>query len=92
MQFEWHEPKSQECLELRKFDFNEAARIFKDENLKVEIDGRKDYGETRHRAFGKIDEKKFCVVFTMRDNKIRIISARRVRENSKEARKYYENS
>ena len=89
MQFEWHEPKSQECLELRGFDFDFASRVFEDRNIDIMLDNRKNYGEDRLRAFGVIDGLMYCVIFTKREDSIRIISARREHENSKDWRRYY---
>lgn len=52
----------------------------------VLVDDRRDYGETRFRAFGRIDEQSFCLAFTVRDTTVRPISFRRAHE--KEMRKY----
>ena len=52
----------------------------------VTIDDRFDYGETRFRAFGRIGGKGHCLVFTTRDNVMRLISFRRAHE--KEMRRY----
>lgn len=49
-------------------------------------DDRKDYGETRFRAFGRIDGQGFCLVFVVRNNNLRPISFRRAHE--KEMRRY----
>ena len=35
-------------------------------------------GERRHKAFGRIEGKMFCLVFTMRVGRLRAISLRRV--------------
>jgi uncharacterized protein len=52
----------------------------------VLIDDRKDYGETRFRAFGRIEGQGYCLVFVVRDNNLRPISFRRAHE--KEMRRY----
>lgn len=52
----------------------------------VEVDDRADYGETRFRAFGRIDDEGHCLVFTIREGAIRAISFRRAHE--KEMRRY----
>lgn len=52
----------------------------------VEVDDRKDYGETRFRAFGRMDGEGRCLVFTWRGDTIRVISYRRAHE--KEMRRY----
>jgi uncharacterized DUF497 family protein len=51
-------------------------------------DARRNYGENRYRMVGKIDERVFVVVYTVRHDTIRIISARKA--NQREI-KYYEN-
>lgn len=40
-------------------------------------DGRKEYGETRYRAWGLIDGEYFCLAFTHRQGHLRAISLRR---------------
>lgn len=57
-----------------------------DEEPVVRVDDRQDYGETRLRAFGRVDGEPRCLVFTMRGNAMRLISFRVVR--GKEMRRY----
>lgn len=52
----------------------------------VLADDRYDYGETRFRAFGRIDGEGYCLAFTIRQDAVRIISFRRAHE--KEMRRY----
>ena len=52
----------------------------------VAEDERVDYGEPRFRAFGRIDGKGYCLVYTERDTGLRLISFRRAHE--KEMRRY----
>jgi uncharacterized protein len=52
----------------------------------VAEDRRSDYGEPRFRAFGRIDGKGYCLVYTERETGPRLISFRRARE--KEMRRY----
>lgn len=49
-------------------------------------DARKAYGERRFRAFGLIDGKPYCLVFTRRGDDLRAISLRRA--SQKEFRRY----
>jgi len=53
---------------------------------KVLVDDRKDYGEIRYRAFGRMDGMGHCLVFTIRENAVRVISFRRAHE--KEMRRH----
>lgn len=49
-------------------------------------DRRLAYGERRLRAFGRIEGKGHCLVFTVRETALRLISFRRCHE--KEMRRY----
>jgi uncharacterized protein len=49
-------------------------------------DDRYDYGETRYRAFGMIDDQAHCMVFAERKGVMRIISLRRA--HAKEIARY----
>lgn len=40
-------------------------------------DDRNEYGETRYRAWGFIDGKAYCLAFTYRGDRVRVISLRR---------------
>ncbi len=89
MKFEWHSEKSEDCFQNRGFDFAYATRTFLDPCRTVRKDDRYDYEESRFILMGKIDSRLFNVVYTMRDDTIRIISARKA--NSREAKIYEEN-
>ena len=52
----------------------------------IVVDDRIDYGETRYRAFGRIDGEGHAIVFTLRGEAMRLISFRRAHE--KEMRRY----
>ena len=49
-------------------------------------DGRKDYSETRYQALGILDDRLVFVVFTPRNDAIRVISLRKA--NKREVRNY----
>jgi uncharacterized DUF497 family protein len=51
-----------------------------DEDPIVVADQRRDYGEERFRAFGRIDSVPHCLVFTYRGENMRLISFRRAHE------------
>ena len=51
-----------------------------DERPTIVEDRRFDYGEPRYRAFGRIAGRGHCVVFTLRDDRYRLISVRRAHE------------
>jgi uncharacterized DUF497 family protein len=49
-------------------------------------DDRRDYGELREIGYAPIDGHLYCVVFTQRGDKFRVISLRRA--NSREVKRY----
>jgi uncharacterized DUF497 family protein len=90
MTFEWDERKSAANMAKHAVSFLQAAEIFRGPRIET-IDTRRDYGEVRVVALGLYEDVVFRVVFTRRDDRIRIISAwragRRDREKFKTARK-----
>jgi len=85
MLFEWDEAKSRRTFAERGFDFAYAARVFVDPNRLERVDRRRDYGEERRQTVGEVDGKTFFVVFTLRGEAIRIVSARRAHEHEDQA-------
>jgi len=83
--FEWDEEKSARNRMLRGFGF-ELVLDFDFSSALIVEDTRKDYGERRFRAVGRIADLPYMVVFTPRGDRLRIISMRRMHE--KEARRY----
>ena len=88
MQFEWDEAKSDATFEARGFDFAYAALVFDDPERIERADTRKDYGEPRWQTIGVIEGRVFLLVYTLRGDTIRIISARRAHDT--EEREYHE--
>jgi uncharacterized DUF497 family protein len=87
MEFEWDSIKSQRNIEKHGIDFTDAVRIFERPTLTV-VDNRHDYGEKRIVAMGMVEDVILYVVYTVRDDIRRIISARRA--NRRERKKYFE--
>ena len=69
----------------RGFGF-ERARRFDFLTAFVEMDDRRNYGEVRLSAIGAIDERLHVLVFTIRDDQVRVISLRKA--NDREVRRY----
>lgn len=86
MNFEWDDAKSEACFRERGFDFAYAARAFFDPNRVVRMDTRHSYGEPRYQLIGMIAHRLFVVVYTPRQDALRIISARKA--NKREAKQY----
>ena len=79
--FEWDEAKRLATLEKHGIDFVRAAEVFLGPH--VVLPGRSDI-ETRNVAVGEADGRIIAVVFTMRGEVRRLISARRARRNERE--------
>jgi uncharacterized protein len=75
MEFEWDEAKSESNLRERGFDFAYAALIFEGSILEWD-DARRDYGERRIQAIGRVEEDILFVVYTWRGLARRINYAR----------------
>lgn len=85
MEFEYNETKSKMNKEKHGIDFVEAQLLWNDPE-RIEIPAKTE-DEPRYVVIGKIGEKHWSVIVTYRENKIRIISARRSR---KEEIEFYE--
>ena len=89
--FEWDEGNIAKNYKKHRVAYFECEQIFFNEPLIVKPDKIHSTSEERYFALGKTDEKRFLfVVFTIRDNKIRVVSARDM--NKKERRCYHERS
>ena len=75
MLFEWDEAKSRRNLNERGFGFEYAARIFSGSTLE-KPDNRREYGEVRIQAIGRVIDDILFVVYTDRRDARHIISAR----------------
>ena len=84
MKFEWDKKKNESNQDKHGLSFSEAKNIFEDKNRIDFPDDRKDYGEDRRIIIGKILEILHTVVYTLRKESIRIISARRSKLNERE--------
>ena len=78
MEFDYDMRKSASNKIKHAIDFVEAAQIWDDEDFLI-VPVRSDT-EPRFAAIGRIGDKIWTVVFTPRDGKIRVISARRARK------------
>jgi hypothetical protein len=84
LEFEWDQAKARINLEKHRVSFLTAAAIFLNERLE-RIDDRKEYGERRWIALGRVDSEVYRVVFTWRgENLIRLISAQKASRDERE--------
>lgn len=84
MEFEWDIAK--EAVNERKhgISFVDAATVFDAPFLLVENSTRPEHGEERRKAIGLVGDYIIAVIFTDRQERRRIISARRARTNERE--------
>lgn len=84
MDFEWDENKRTENIGKHELDFTDAWQIF-DAPMLVDVDNRKDYGETRFIGFGFLRNLIVAIVFTEpSEETIRIISLRKALKYERE--------
>lgn len=88
LEFEWDKGNIDKSFSKHKISPSQAEETFFDENLKILKDIKHSQKEKRFIALGKtFSNKKLFVVYTVRNEKIRIISARPM---DKKERNYYE--
>ena len=76
-EFEWDEWNAQKNWLKHGVYFRESEQLFKNEPLNIFYDRQHSQDENRFAAFGRTDAGRLLtVIFTLRNNKIRIISAR----------------
>lgn len=85
--FEWDNDKALRNLEKHGIDFLDAARIFLGPTVE-RPDDRFHYDEERTIALGEMGGEVLMVVYTLRDDVVRIISARRANRHDRE--RYYQ--
>ena len=83
----WDEDKRRENIERRGVDFGEAALIFEGDVVES-VDARRDYGEVRYRALGRVEDQYYMVAYTWRGDNRHIITAWKVGEHGR--RRYEE--
>ncbi|CAA7623437.1 BrnT family toxin [Magnetospirillum sp. UT-4] len=83
-EFEWDEAKNVSNVCKHGIGFESAATMFAGPVL-VKPDRRLDYGEDRFLAIGLLDEREIAVVFTPRDGRYRLISARKAHDHERRA-------
>lgn len=76
--FEWDENKRVTNLAKHGFDFEDVTVVFLEPHIDFALKFR---AEPRRQATGVVDGRCVAVIYTMRGRTIRIISARRAREN-----------
>lgn len=85
--FEWDEQKNIVNQQKHNISFEVAVHIFDD--IFLEALTKDNYGEKRWIALGRLENKEIVVISTHRQERKRIISARRARENERKAYKRF---
>ena len=75
--FDWSDAKARGNLQKHGVTFEAARLVFEDPASIDEIDDREDYGEDRFIITGRANGRILTVTYTERDERIRIISARK---------------
>ncbi len=84
--FEWNDEKRQLNWHKHKVDFEDAAKVFADENRIERLDELHSDDEERYLTIGMV-RKILFVVYTERGEAIRLITARKA--TAEERRAYY---
>jgi len=85
LQFEWDAGKARVNLRLHGVSFELARTVFRDVFAIERLDDREDYGEDRFVVVGMAaGEILLFVAYTEREDRIRIISARRATQHEKD--------
>jgi uncharacterized DUF497 family protein len=87
-EFEWDDSKAATNLAWHQITFEQARLAFGDPFALAREDRREDYGERRYILLGMAQGQLLHVAYTMREERIRIISARRA--EPRERRRYHE--
>ncbi len=82
MKLEWDENKRRSNLEKHGFDFLDARIVLQDSHLLKQTSYS---GEDRWLAVGLLEEVEVTIIYTKRQDKIRIISMRRARHEERRA-------
>ncbi|QIV96519.1 hypothetical protein EDC55_1202 [Allofrancisella inopinata] len=85
--FEWDENKNQQNIEKHGFDFEDARDVIPENVIRITLDDRKDYTETRYNIFGKKNNREVIITATIRNGKYRIISFRKC--NNREIKRFF---
>ena len=87
-EFEWDDHKAALNAEKHGVTFEQARGVFNDPFALEWVDDHKEHGEIRYRLLGMTENRVLFVAYTMREERIRIISARGALPNEK--RQYFE--
>jgi uncharacterized protein len=87
-EFEWDDAKARLNIRNHGLSFEVAKEAFSDVFAVEWADERENYGEDRYNITGMVQGRLITVTFTIRETRIRIISARKA--EPMERRRYHE--
>jgi uncharacterized DUF497 family protein len=90
LKFDWDDAKARDNYAKHGVSFAAAKRAFHDAFAVEWLDDRVDYGEDRYNLIGMVEGRLLFVAYTVRNEVIRIISARGA--EPLERRRYYEDN
>ena len=79
--FEWDETKARHVFSSREIDFKQAAEALLRPHLEIRSD---KFGESRILAICCIETKIASVIYTVRDGRCRIVTARAARRDERQ--------
>jgi hypothetical protein len=85
VEFEWDPAKAEANLRKHKVPFLMACEAFKDGNRLERLDVTCDYGEERWSVLGRVQQTILFVVYTQREQRILLISARRANRDEQQS-------
>ena len=83
MEYEWDDAKRLINLHKHGIDFTDVPAVFEKNIVTIE-DDRYFYGEQRFVTFGMLQGRVIAIVHTEREERIRIISARKASKNEQQ--------
>jgi uncharacterized DUF497 family protein len=83
MEFEWDPTKIEDNEGKHGISFEDAVVVFDDPYRREEDSSKLEHGETRRKVVGRMGAVIVAVVYTDRDRRRRIISARIARRNER---------
>lgn len=82
-EFDWDKGNINKNLEKHAISFQECEQIFFDPNILILPDYLHSQNEIRYHALGKTKNNFLFISFTIRNNKLRVISARKMNKKEK---------
>jgi uncharacterized DUF497 family protein len=82
--FGWDDAKARRNYSRHGVTFEIAKKVFHDPSMVEILDEREDYGEERYLLIGMADGQLLSVIYTERNQRLRLISARRANRDEQD--------